>query len=166
MGPGDRWGQYGRPHVAEQLGRGCWWVHEVHEARLPGKLRNWQSNIWKSCLCFHVLCSVSMSFVCARQLRSGCRRTIFLFQLVSFDDIIAFSTRINRCLTRIHGGDDGTWPHFWSLAYSRSLSRPTKRRPTFIYSIRSLMHTPLYLQMRASIGAVQCLTETNLKCYH
>ena len=24
----------------------------------------------------------------------------------------------------------------------------------------------IYFQMRASIGALQCLTETNLKCYH
>ena len=89
--------------MAEQLGGAAGKCMITRDARLPGKLRDFESSA--------VLRSVCMSFVCARQLRSSCRQTIFLSQLVSFDDIIAFSTRINginRCLTRIHGGDDGT----------------------------------------------------------
>ena len=86
--------------MADQLGGAAGKCVITRDARLPGKLRDFESSA--------VLRSVCMSFVCARQLRSSCRQTIFLSQLVSFDDTIAFSTRINRCLTRIHGGDDGT----------------------------------------------------------
>ena len=93
---------------------------------VSGKSRDVAVDIWKSGIYFHVRVSGTLysSCVCLRQLYNTCRRQsiiqyCFLLhnQLISFDYLIAFSARRNRCLTRIHGGDHGNWPHFSSFAY-------------------------------------------------